>query len=118
MLMANLRGKWPTNNLIGNSYLEMIVALDTYNFLVAHLFAANTGRNMNLLLSFTPWTFHRHHNVTFVSHCWVSVRILLPASVPLLSCRDETKSHFFLRFSDAELDLHAHSQLMLEHIKL
>jgi len=46
----------------------MIVAPEALNRLVAHLRESGTGGNMNLLLSFTTWAFHRHYNVTLDGH--------------------------------------------------
>ena len=54
----------------------MSVAPDAWNRLVAHLCESGTGSNMNLLLSFTAWAFHRHHNIVLVGHHRVPVRIL------------------------------------------
>jgi hypothetical protein len=66
----------PTNNFIGDRYLEIDVAIEAWNRLIAHLCAANTGGNMNLLFGFTAWAFHRHYNIVLVGHRWVSERIL------------------------------------------
>lgn len=46
----------------------MIVAPEALNRVVAHLREPCTGGNMNLLLSFTGWAFHRHHDKTLVGH--------------------------------------------------
>jgi hypothetical protein len=73
---AKLRRKRPANNPIGDRYLEMSVAPDASNRLVAHLCESGTGSNVNLLLSFTARAFHRHHNIVLVGHRWVPVRIL------------------------------------------
>lgn len=48
---ANLRRGGPAYNPIGNYYLEMIIAPDALNRLVAHLCESSMGGNMNLLLS-------------------------------------------------------------------
>src|SRR5712692_3391344 len=77
---AKLRRKWPANNPIGDRCLEMSVTPDASNRLVAHLCESGTGSNMNLLLSFTAWAFHRHHDIGLVGHRWASVRILPCAS--------------------------------------
>ena len=42
----------------------MIVAPDALNRLVANL--SDSSSNMNLLLSFTGWAFHRHHDIRLV----------------------------------------------------
>src|ERR1019366_6497504 len=46
----------------------MIVAPDALNRLVAHLCESSMGGNMNLLLSFTAWAFHRHNDIGLVGH--------------------------------------------------
>jgi hypothetical protein len=38
----------------------MIAAPDALNRLVTHLGESSTGSNVNLLLDFTGWAFHRH----------------------------------------------------------
>ena len=75
-LLAALRRKRPANNPIGDRYLEMSVAPDASNRLIAHLWESGTGSNMNLLLSFTAWAFHCHHDIALVGHRRVSMRIL------------------------------------------
>jgi hypothetical protein len=64
---ANLRRERPTNNLIWNRYLEMIVALDARNPLSARLSESGMGGNMNLLESFTAWTLQRHHHIELLA---------------------------------------------------
>lgn len=71
---ANLRWEWSTNNLIGNRYFQWIFALDAWNRLAAHLCTATTGRDMNLLLSFTAWAFQRRNNVPLIGRHWLSMR--------------------------------------------
>ena len=71
-----LSRKWTAYNLIGDRCLEIIVALEALNRLVAHQCGSGAGINMNLLLSFTTWAFQRNHNIALVGHRWVSVRIL------------------------------------------
>ena len=73
---VKLYRKRPANNPIGDRYLEMSVAPDASNRLVAHLCAASAGGNMGLLLSFAAWAFHRYHNIALLGHRWVSLRIL------------------------------------------
>ena len=51
--IANLRRKRSANNPVGDGNFEIAVAIEACNRLVGHLSATNTGRNMNLLLSFT-----------------------------------------------------------------
>jgi hypothetical protein len=58
----------PAQNLIRDSYLEMIGAVDAVDRLVAYLFADTGDSNVNLLFGFTGWAFHRHHNIVFVRH--------------------------------------------------
>jgi hypothetical protein len=67
-VVANLRRERPANNPIGDGCFEMIVAIDAWNRLIAHLCAANTGGHMNLLFGFTAWAFHRHYNIVLVGH--------------------------------------------------
>ena len=66
---ANLRRERPTNNSIGHRHVELIVALEARNRLVADLWGeSGSGINVNLLLGFTARTFHSHHNVSFACH--------------------------------------------------
>ena len=69
-----LRREWPAYNPIGNCYLEMIVAHDALNRLVAHLCESSTGGNMNLLFGLTVLAFHRHNDIELVGHRCSSVR--------------------------------------------
>ena len=46
----------------------MIGAVDARNRLVTRVCAANRDGDMNLLLGFAGWAFHRHHNIVFVGH--------------------------------------------------
>lgn len=74
-MLVNLRREWPINNLIGDCYVEVQVALDTWNRLIPHMHAATTGRNMNLLLRFTAWAFQRViNNVPHIRRHWLSMR--------------------------------------------
>jgi hypothetical protein len=70
--IAKLRGERPAYNPIGKRYPEMIVAVETLNRLIAHHCGSVMDSNMDLLLGFAAWAFHRHHNVVIVSHPWAS----------------------------------------------
>ena len=72
-----LHREWPANNPIGYQYLEIIVAFDALNRLATTLSDSSKSSNMNLLFSFTGRAFHRHHNIAFVGHHWVSMRGIL-----------------------------------------
>ena len=69
-----LRREWPAYNLVGNRYLEIIVAPEALNRLVAHLCESGTGGNMNLLLGLTVLAFHSHYDIGLVGHRCSSVR--------------------------------------------
>jgi hypothetical protein len=69
-----LRREWPAYNPIGNCYLEMVVAPDALNPLVAHLCESSMGGNMNLLLGLTELAFHRHDDIGLVGHRGASTR--------------------------------------------
>jgi hypothetical protein len=69
-----LRREWSAYNPIGNCYLELIVAHDALNRLVAHLCESSTGGNMNLLFGLTVLAFHRHNDIELVGHRCSSVR--------------------------------------------
>jgi hypothetical protein len=64
------------NNLIGDRYIETVVAIETFNCLDDHLCGSGTDSNVDLLLNFTVRAFYRHNNIGFVGHRWVSLRIL------------------------------------------
>ena len=66
--VANLRRERPAYNLIGNQHVEILLAVDTPDHLMAHLCAASTAGKMNLLLGLAVLAFHRHNNITFVGH--------------------------------------------------
>lgn len=65
---AKLSRKRPAYNPIGGTYLEMIIAVDTWNpfAALAHEFIARS--NMNLLFGFTAWAFDRHNGVLMGFH--------------------------------------------------
>lgn len=71
-----LRREWPANDFIRNQYVEMIVAFEARDRLVAHLGDSSASVNVNLLLSFAAWALHSHDNVSFVLHRRDSTRIL------------------------------------------
>jgi len=73
-----LRREWPVYDPIGDVYLEMIVAPDALNHLVAHLCESSTGGDMNPLLGLTMLAFHRHNDIGLVGHWWYSVRRISP----------------------------------------
>ena len=79
-MMKSLRRERSANNPIGYRYVDMIAARDALNRPVVNLYESSTGRNMNLLLGFAGWAFHRHHNIAFVGHREASVRRILPRS--------------------------------------
>jgi hypothetical protein len=55
----------------------MIAALDASNSLVTDLWGKSwSGINVNLLFGFAARAFHSHHDIAFVGHRWVTVRIL------------------------------------------
>ena len=63
---------------MGGRYLEMIVAPDALNRLVAYLSDSSTGANMNFLLCFTVLAFHRNHDIALAARhrCFSSHRIM------------------------------------------
>src|ERR1700680_3305379 len=73
---TRLRREWSSHNLIGNRHLEMMVAVNADNHLVALLPEAISGGNMNFLPNLATWAFHRHDNILFGFHRR-PVRILL-----------------------------------------
>jgi hypothetical protein len=70
--VANLHRERPTYDPVGNSCLEIIVALEALNRLVAHQCGSGPGITMNFLLSPATWAFQRNHNVSLSGHGWVS----------------------------------------------
>src|ERR1700691_1804203 len=68
MNVPSLRRERPPNDFVGNRYLKTIVALDARNRLVGQFWKSSTGINVNVLLGFAAWAFHRHQNITLVSH--------------------------------------------------
>lgn len=72
-VMANLRRERPANNLIGETNLERIAALNALNRLVAYLgLVVSADSNMNLLFGRTACAFNCHHNIVRVCRHWVS----------------------------------------------
>lgn len=97
---ANLRRERSSDNLIGNRYLEMMVAVNADNLLVALLPEAISGGNLNFLPNLATWAFHRHDNILFGFH-FVPVQLYRPllllslgskllelGSIPLAENRD------------------------------
>jgi hypothetical protein len=66
-----LCGERPAYNLIGDAYLEMIVAVDAGNPLVALCRKSVTRGNMDFLPSFAPGAFDGHDDVSVIFHCTV-----------------------------------------------
>jgi hypothetical protein len=75
-VIAKLRRERPAYNLIGNQHVEILLAVDTPDHLMAHLCAAGIAGKMNLLLGLAVVAFHSHHDIAFVSHRWAFMRIL------------------------------------------
>ncbi len=64
----NLRRKRSSDNLIGDRYLEVMVAVNADDHLVALLPEAISGGNMNFLSRFTSGAFNLHDNILFDLH--------------------------------------------------
>jgi hypothetical protein len=70
--ITSLRREWPTNNLIRESYLERIVALNALNRLMTYIcVVAAADSNVDLLFRGAARAFHRHCNIVRVRHSWV-----------------------------------------------
>jgi hypothetical protein len=77
--MPALRGERPAYNLIGHHHFETPLTPEAFNRLADHLsddFSADA--DMNLLLGFAEFAFHRHHDIALVGHRCSSVRRILP----------------------------------------
>ena len=77
--MQALRGERPAYNLIGDHHFETPLTPEAFNRLADHLSDdSSAGADMNLLLGFTEFAFHRHHDIALVGHRCSSVRRILP----------------------------------------